>query len=122
MGLDKKADASDEKPESEMDSEGKRDPVLRICLREHPEVLAWFERLYRLDGGTAENFGGCFLILSPSQLNAFEVDARNDVEPRPKALVFGERGPERRTIDLAFIAEARARIAEGEMIFHISWW
>ncbi len=122
MGLDMYAYATDEKLESETDFDLTDEAVQFYYWRKHPNLHGWMERLYRLKGGEEIDFNCVTVVVTATDLDVLEAAVRENRLPKTEGFFFGESTPEDREDDLAFIAEARARISEGDTVFYTSWW
>jgi len=90
--------------------------------RKHPNLHGWMEALYRQKGGTADTFNCTAVRLTEDDLDALESAVEGDLLPETTGFFFGESEPEDKIDDLAFIAKARAAIAEGKAVLYDSWW
>lgn len=55
-------------------------------------------------------------------LDRLEADTRANALPCTEGFFFGESDGSEVEGDLAFVATARAAIAEGKTVFYTSWW
>jgi hypothetical protein len=90
--------------------------------RKHPNLHGWMEQLYRAKGGTDADFNCVNLALTGEDLDRLEADIAANVLPNTEGFFFGTSRPDEIDLDLAFIAKARAAIAEGKTVFYTSWW
>lgn len=118
MGLDMYALVTTEKPAAAFGF--KTEQAERIHYwRKHPNLHGWMENLYFEKGGT-ELFNCIALTLE--DLNRLEADVQAGNLPQTSGFFFGASDGSEREDDLAFIAAARAAIAEGKTVFYDSWW
>lgn len=91
--------------------------------RKHPNLHGWMESLYREKGGDGD-FNCNPVELTSEDLDRLEEDIRNGGLPYTSGFFFGEsQGDDEETNeDLAFVANARQAIAEGDRVFYDSWW
>ena len=78
------------------------------------------ETLYRAKGGCAEDFNLEALRLEPADLDRLERDIASErVKPDTRDAAYAKR----LTLeDREFIAAARVAIAEGKVVYFVSWW
>jgi hypothetical protein len=89
--------------------------------RKHPDLHGWMENLYYEKGGT-ETFNCRPVLLTPEDLDRLEADIRSKALPETTGFFFGKTDGSEHEDDLAFIAKARAAMAEGQTVFYDSWW
>ena len=89
--------------------------------RKHPNLHGWMENLYFEKGGT-KLFNCIALVLTAADLDRLEADIRAGSLPETAGFFFGKSDGSETEDDLAFIAKARAAIAEGKTVFYDSWW
>lgn len=80
-----------------------------------------WENLYYEKGGT-ETFNCRPVLLTPEDLDRLEADIRSTALPETTGFFFGKTDGSERDEDLAFIAKARAAMAEGFTVYYDSWW
>ncbi len=120
MGLDMYAHATNEKPAAAFGF--KAEDADRIHYwRKHPNLHGWMENLYFEKGGS-ELFNCITLTLTAEDLDRLEADIRAGNLPPTAGFFFGESDGSENEDDLAFIAKARAALAEGKTVFYDSWW
>lgn len=90
--------------------------------RKHPNLHGWMEELYRRKGGHSPDFNCDTVELTPADLDDLEAAIRAGALPSTTGFFFGESDGSERADDLAFIAKARAAIAEGLVVYYDSWW
>lgn len=93
--------------------------------RKHPDLHAWLQRLWRVRRRPNPNvvFAGATPIgLESRDLDALEHAVRHRQLPKGSGPYFGESDGSEQEDDLAFIAEARAAIAAGRLVYYTSWW
>jgi len=91
----------------------------------HPDLHAWMQRLWRVR--RRPNPNAIFSLHTPigldtSALDALEHAVRQGQLPPGSGPFFGESDGSEREDDLAFIAMARAEIAQGRLVYYTSWW
>lgn len=121
MGLDMYAFTTAEPVEAEVDFTAKTASELAYW-RKHPNLHGWMERLYREKGGDAHDFNCVNVVLTADDLDRLEADIEATALPFTEGFFFGSSDGSERDDDLAFIAKARAAIAEGKTVFYTSWW
>jgi hypothetical protein len=89
--------------------------------RKHPNLHGWMESLYREKGGDGD-FNCNPVELTSEDLDRLEEDIRNGGLPYTSGFFFGESRGDEEATDLAFVANARQVIAEGDRVFYDSWW
>lgn len=87
--------------------------------RNHPNLHGWMEQLYRSKGGRVGSFSCTQVRIDAADLDALEKALSENALPETKGFHFGEARPE---LDRAFIAAARAALAEGDFVYYDSWW
>lgn len=93
--------------------------------RKHPDLHAWVQRLWRVRRHPNPNVGFNFstpIGLESRDLDTLEHAVRHRQLPKGSGFFFGESDGSEQAGDLAFIAEARAAIAAGRLIYYTSWW
>lgn len=120
MGLDMYAFMTRETPAKSVDFEFS-DARQFHYWRKHPDLHGWMEALYREKGGEQE-FNCVPVQLTAEDLDRLEADIRNGDLPDTTGFFFGDSDGTETAGDLAFIAAARAAMAEGYTIFYNSWW
>lgn len=90
--------------------------------RKHPNLHGWMERLYRAKGGSMDSFNCTTVRLESEDIDTLEQAVKNNALPETAGFFFGVSEPVRTADDLAFIAKARAAIADGLVVFYDSWW
>jgi hypothetical protein len=80
------------------------------------------ERLYRAKGGTQESFNCVNVQLTEDDLQKLEADIKTRQLPSTEGFFFGESDGTELQDDLAFVAQARAALAENLAVFYTSWW
>jgi hypothetical protein len=79
------------------------------------------EKLYLKKGGTGI-FNCVPVVLTTADLDRLEADIKTGDLPATNGFFFGESDGNESNDDLAFVAKARAAIAEGMTVFYDSWW
>lgn len=120
MGLDMYALTTTEKPETPYGFKSEQAEEIHRW-RKHPNLHGWMENLYFEKGGT-ELFNCITLSLTTEDLDRLEADVQAGNLPQTSGFFFGESDGSEREGDLAFIAAARAAIAEGKTVIYDSWW
>lgn len=120
MGLDMYALATCEHPETAYGFKAEMAEEIHYW-RKHPNLHGWMEDLYFEKGGT-EQFNCIPLILTAEDIDRLEADVRAGNLPDTSGFFFGASNGSENEDDLAFIAKARAAIAEGKTVFYDSWW
>lgn len=90
--------------------------------RKHPDLHGWMQDLYYAKGGTAEMFNCVPVVLTAADLDRLEADLRAGDLPSTCGFFFGATDGSATEGDLAFIAKARAAIADGATVYYDSWW
>jgi len=90
--------------------------------RKHPNLHGFMEELYYAKGGAAVEFNCAPLVLTFDDLTRLEGRVLSGALPDMTGFFFGESDGSERENDLAFIAAARAAIAEGKAVIYDSWW
>jgi hypothetical protein len=90
--------------------------------RKHPDLHGWMEALYRRKGGASADFNCDTLNLSAADLDELEAAIQSRVLPSTSGFFFGASDGSEIDDDLAFIAQARAALAEGLAVYYDSWW
>lgn len=120
MGLDMYAMVTSTTPARPVDFEAADASQLHYW-RKHPNLHGWMEALY-LEKGGRQNFNCAPVLLDPEDLDRLEADIRAQRLPPTVGFFFGETDGSEVEDDLAFIAKARAAIADGKRVFYDSWW
>jgi len=89
--------------------------------RKHPNLHGWMEALYQRKGGT-ELFNCKTVRLDATDIDALEKVVNDNNLPHTTGFFFGESLPEAVECDRAFIAAARAALAEGCCVYYAAWW
>jgi hypothetical protein len=90
--------------------------------RKHPDLHGWMEALYFAKGGRADSFNCVGVTLTAADLDRLEADIRARRLPDTTGFFFGNSNGTETKNDLAFIARARAAIAQGFSVYYSSWW
>lgn len=90
--------------------------------RKHPNLHGYMEDLYYAKGGKAESFNVVAVRVDAEDLDNLEAVVKADNLPYTEGFFFGASAPEDKELDLKFIEDARAAIANGENVFYTSWW
>lgn len=90
--------------------------------KNHADLHEWMEALYRHHGGRDPDFNCSTVLLSRDDLDALEEAVRSRALPRSSRFDQRNQQAVRARGDLAFIAKARAAIAQGHAVFYSSWW
>lgn len=122
MGLDMYAYATDRKPAQPVDFADRDDDEQIHRWRKHPNLEGFMARLYYAKGGQASEFNCENVELTPADLDVLECVIKGDLLPETNGFFFGESDGSEREDDLAFIAKARAVLAEGRYVYYTSWW
>lgn len=120
MGLDMYAMVTTTQPEQPVDFEAGDAEQLHYW-RKHPDLHGWMENLYFEKGGT-QTFNCRPVLLTPEDLDRLEADIRSKALPETTGFFFGKTDGSEHEDDLAFIAKARAAMAEGRTVYYDSWW
>jgi hypothetical protein len=121
MGLDMYAYATNQKPERSVDFKDESEDQLHYW-RKHPNLHGFMECLYYQKGGQAESFNCVNVELTSDDLDILETAIKDNLLPPTCGFFFGETDGSEHEDDLAFVAEARAAIAEGRHVYYTSWW
>ena len=121
MGLDMYACTMTVMPSTAVDFEAEDETQLHYW-RKHPNLHGWMHRLYRHKGGTDSEFNCVNLQLTEADLKALETAILANALPLTSGFFFGQSDGSEAADDLAFIAKARAALAEGLCVFYTSWW
>ena len=89
--------------------------------RKHPNLHGWMQDRY-VDKGGEEVFNCVPVRLSSDDLDELETAIKAGELPDTTGFFFGSSDGSETNDDLAFIAKARAAIAEGNAVFYSSWW
>ena len=92
--------------------------------RKHHDLHGWMERLYRAKGGDKESFNCVPVRLTEDDLMELELDIKNNKLPQTTGFFFGDNPPDAESAkeDLAFVAQCRQVLAEGDAVYYDSWW
>ncbi len=120
MGLDMYAMVTTAKPENPVDFKAE-DAVALHRWRKHPNLHGWMEALYFEKGGI-KLFNCEPVVLTTTDLDRLEADIRAGNLPPTSGFFFGASDGSEQDDDLAFVAKARAAIAEGKTVYYDSWW
>ena len=120
MGLDMYALTTRERPNAAHGFKVEQAEQIH-CWRKHPNLHGWMENLYFEKGGQ-ETFNCLPLVLLLEDLDRLEADITAGNLPDTSGFFFGVSDGSESEDDLAFIAKARAAIAEGKTVFYDSWW
>ena len=121
MGLDMYAYATADTFDAEVDFTPKTAAEIAYW-RKHPNLHGWMENLYYAKGGHDIDFNCANVALTVEDLDRLEADIRANALPFTEGFFFGESDGSEVEGDLAFIATARAAIAEGKTVFYTSSW
>lgn len=121
MGLDMYAFRASRKPKAPVDfKDGSAEEI--AYWRKHSNLHGWMERLYREKGGQAPVFNCVNVQLTAEDLDRLERDIKEECLPHTEGFFFGESDGNEYDEDLAFVANARAALAQGLTVFYTSWW
>lgn len=120
MGLDMYAMVTSTQPEKPVDFTDDNSELIHQW-RKHPNLHGWMENLYYEKGGT-ETFNCRPVVLTEEDLDRLEADIRSKALPATTGFFFGQTDGSEYDDDLAFIAKARAAMAEGRTVYYDSWW
>ena len=90
--------------------------------RKHPDLDDWMEAQYWSKGGDREIFNCAAVRLDSEDLDELEQTVKDNALPKSPGVHYGSARPEAKADDLAFIAKARAAIAQGLVVFYHCWW
>lgn len=121
MGLDMYAYTTKETPAEPVDFKVE-DAHKFHDWRKHPNLHGWMQRLYYAKGGAAESFNCTPVMLDEGDLDRLERDIKASTLPETHGFFFGVTDGTEIEDDLAFIAKARAYLAEGAAVYYDSWW
>lgn len=123
MGLDMYALTSTKKLPAAVDFKTEEEGVETIHRwRKHPNLHGWMEQLYIEKGGSEQVFNCACVELTLEDLDRLEQVIRDNSLPQTEGFFFGETDGSEVDDDLAFVAKARAAIADGKQVFYDSWW
>lgn len=123
MGLDMYALTSTKPLPAAVDFKPEEEGVdLLHSWRKHPNLHGWMEQLYIEKGGTEQVFNCACVELTLEDLDRLEQAIREKALPQTEGFFFGETDGSEVDDDLAFVAKARAAIADGKQVFYDSWW
>ena len=80
------------------------------------------EQLYRLKGGSAENFNQIGLKLTMSDLRALEIAVDSGTLPETQGFLFGQSDGTEYEDDLVFLHKAMNAIGDGLSLYYFAWW
>lgn len=142
MGLDQFAYVTDEVPKKSVDFTVKTSEQF-FYWRKHPQVQAFFERLYLTKGGTQE-FNTVNVQVTLQDIIQFEKDLLDSKLPHTEGFFFGdpvyvskaelqvmdseerkhaeEEMAEQMQEDLSFIDMAKRLLNDGKTVYYSSWW
>jgi hypothetical protein len=89
--------------------------------RKRPNLHGWMEQLYRAKGGERE-FNCTNVALTSVDLDRLECVIRESKLPETCGVFFRQSDGSEEGDDIAFIAKARAAIADGRSVYYRSWW
>jgi len=121
MGLDMYARVTPNTPKSPVDF-NTDDATELYYWRKHPKLHGWMQKLYLAKGGTASSFNCVPVQLELNDLDLLEADIKGNRLPYTTGFFFGETDGTETEDDLAFVAKAKAAIAEGLTVFYYSSW
>jgi len=119
MGLDMYAYATSRKPAAPVDFKDDSEEEFHRW-RKHPNLEGYMANLYYAKGGTEEMFNCANVELTAADLDALENVIKENKLPETCGFFFGETDGSEREDDLAFIAKARAVLAEGRYVYYTS--
>jgi hypothetical protein len=92
--------------------------------RKFNALHGWMEDLYRLKGGTKEDFNCTTVRLTANDLDRLEMDTGNNKLVPRNGFFFGSQEiyPEDLESVADFVKLSRQAIAEGKAVFYDSWW
>lgn len=123
MGLDMYALTSTKPLPAAVDFKPEEEGVETIHRwRKHPNLHGWMEQLYIKKGGSEQVFNCTCVELTLEDLDRLEPVIREKALPQTEGFFFGETDGSEVDDDLAFVAKARAAIADGKQVFYDSWW
>ncbi len=96
------------------------DAVQIAYRRKHPNLHGWVEQLYRSNVGNAEIFNCEPMPIDAEDLDALARALDESGLPETTGFFFGVTCPEDIELDRAFIAAARAALADGAFVFYDS--
>lgn len=121
MGLDMYACTIRTKPADPVDFDT-ADAVQFHYWRKHPDLHGWMEALYRRKDGTDHDFNCAAVALDGADLDRLEADLLARRLPKTTGFFFGASDGTELEDDLAFVRDARQRLAEGLTVFYSAWW
>lgn len=122
MGLDMYAYTTDEAITNMVDFEVTEEARQFHCWRKHPNLHGWMEALYRARDGVDPEFNCTTVVLTADNLDDLEEAVKAGTLPYTEGFFFGASDGSEKADDLAFIAEARKEIADGQTVFYYAWW
>ncbi len=93
-----------------------------FCWRNHSNLHAWMERLYRSKGGEDPRFNLSPVCLDSADIDALEGAVAEDRLGYDDACLAGGSTPEDKKDDIEFIHRARDALARGRRLFYIASW
>ena len=92
--------------------------------RKFNALHGWMEDLYRLKGGSKEDFNCTTVRLTANDLDRLEMDTGNNKLVPRNGFFFGSQEiyPEDIESVADFVKVAREAIADGKAVFYDSWW
>ena len=92
--------------------------------RKFNALHGWMEDLYRLKGGTKEDFNCTTVRLTANDLDRLEMDTGNNKLVPRNGFFFGSQEiyPEDLESVADFVKLSRQAIADGKAVFYDSWW
>lgn len=92
--------------------------------RKFNALHGWMEDLYRLKGGSKEDFNCTTVRLTANDLDRLEMDTGNNKLVPRNGFFFGSQEiyPEDLESVADFVKLSRQAIAEGKAVFYDSWW
>jgi hypothetical protein len=122
MGLDMYAKVRDGKFDKPADFEELEADEELYYWRKHPNLHGWMHNLYRLKGGTSEDFNLNTVEVTSADLDTLEKVVLGQSLPETSGFFFGQTTPDRIGEDIEFIRLARAAIEDGRSVYYTSWW
>jgi len=101
------------------------DDAMQISYwRKFNALHGWMEDLYRLKGGSKEDFNCTTVRLTANDLDRLEMDTGNNKLVPRNGFFFGSQEiyPEDLESVADFVKLSRQAIAEGKAVFYDSWW
>lgn len=120
MGLDMYAYTTKEIPASAVDFKVDNASELHYW-RKHPNLHGWMHDLYCAKGGK-QSFNCDPVLLTSEDIDQLEAAIKSGALPHTAGFFFGTTDGTETDDDLAFVAKARAALAEGLTVYYDSWW